>query len=65
MPKAGTGQASPDYERPEQNVADLKEPVVLSTNKARQGVLVRGMWLVLTISTALAAVVMAIALIFS
>jgi hypothetical protein len=65
MPNARTAQASPDYERPEQNVADLKEPVVLPTNKARQGVLVPGMWLVLTISTALAAAVMAIALIFS
>jgi hypothetical protein len=44
-------KASPDYKRPEQNVADLKEPVILSTNKARGGMRVRGMVLVLTIGT--------------
>lgn len=54
MPKPNDRKASPDYERPEQNVADLPDPVVLSTNKARQGVPVRGMWLVLTIGIALA-----------
>jgi hypothetical protein len=54
-------KASPDYERPEQNVADIPDPVVLPPNKARQAVLVRGMWLVLTISTALAAAAMLIA----
>lgn len=53
-------RASSDYERPEQNVADLPDPVVLSTNKARQSVKVRGMWLVLAISTALAAVALLI-----
>jgi hypothetical protein len=47
-------QASPDYENPEQNVADIPEPVILSTNKARQGVLVAGMWVVLVTSTVLA-----------
>ncbi len=65
MPTTKTGPASPDYKRPEQDVADLKEPVTLSTNKARQGVPVRGMWLVLTISTALAAVMMAVVYMFS
>ena len=44
-------KASPDYKRPEQDVADLKEPVILSTNKARGGMRVRGMVLVLTIGT--------------
>ena len=51
MPKIRKEKASPDYEPPEQNVADLKEAVTLSTNKARQGVRVRGMVLVLTIGT--------------
>lgn len=55
------GRASADYERPEQNVADMEDPVVLSTNKARQGVRVPGMWLVLTLGTALAAGAMLIA----
>jgi len=54
-------RASADYERPEQNVADMKDPVILSTNKARQGVRVPGMWLVLTLGTALAAAAMLIA----
>jgi hypothetical protein len=58
MPKHQS--ASPDYDSPEQNVADLEQPVTLSANKARQGVLVRGMWVVLTVSTALAAILMAI-----
>jgi hypothetical protein len=44
MPTPHSGQASPDYRNPHQNVADLKQPVTLPTNKARQGVLVRGMW---------------------
>ena len=51
MPKIETEKASPDYERPEQNVASLKEPVTISTNKARQGVRVSGMVLVLTVGT--------------
>ena len=61
MPTDGKKKASADYERPDQNVADIEDPVTLSTNKARQGVPVRGMWLVLTIGTALAAAAMLIA----
>jgi hypothetical protein len=60
MPTPHPGQASPDYKNPDQNVADLKQPVTLPTNKARQGVLVRGMWVVLTVSTALAAIMLAV-----
>ena len=60
MPTVKKEKASPDYERPEQNVADLKEPVILSTNKARGGVRVRGMPLVLTIGTAGAIVALAL-----
>ena len=52
MPTVRKDKASPDYERPEQNVANLEEPVTLSTNKARGGVRVRGMVLVLIIGTA-------------
>jgi len=44
-------KASSDYKRPEQNVADLKEPVTLSKNKARGGIRVRGMVLVLIMGT--------------
>lgn len=44
-------KASPDYNRPEQNVAELREPVAISTNKARGGMRVRGMVLVLTLGT--------------
>jgi hypothetical protein len=40
-------KASPDYERPEQNVADIPEPVQLPATKARAGVRVPGMLLVL------------------
>ena len=60
MPTSKDEKVSPDYERPEQNVADLPDPVVLSTNKARQGVPVRGMWLVLTVGIALAVVALLI-----
>ena len=60
MPGPEDNKASADYERPEQNVADLPDPVVLSTNKARQGVVVRGMWLVLTLSTVLAVIALLI-----
>jgi hypothetical protein len=56
---------SADYENPEQNVADIPEPVVLPPNKARQAVLVRGMWMVLAISTALAVVAMLAAFLFT
>jgi hypothetical protein len=44
-------KASSDYKGPEENVADLKEPVTLSVNKARGGIRVRGMVLVLIIGT--------------
>ena len=54
-------KASPDYERPDLNVADMPDPVTLPTNKARQGVPVRGMRLVLIIGTTLAAAAMLIA----
>ena len=30
-------RASPDYERPRENVAEIPDPVTLPTNKARQG----------------------------
>jgi hypothetical protein len=53
-------RVSPDYERPEQDVSGLPGPVMLSTNRARQGVLVRGMWAVLAISTVLAAMAMVV-----
>ena len=61
MPTDEKKTASADYERPAQNVADMADPVTLSTNKARAGVPVRGMWLVLTVGTALAAAAMLIA----
>jgi hypothetical protein len=61
----GTEKASPDYENPEQNVVDPPERIVLSANKARQSVLVPRMWLVLTLSTALAAAGMTLAYLFS
>ena len=64
MPKVKKDKASPDYERPEENVADLKEPVILSTNKARGGVRVRGMVLVLTIGTAGAIVALVLVLVY-
>ena len=47
-------RTSADYERPRENVADLPDPVALSTNKARAGVPVKGMRLVLTVGIALA-----------
>jgi hypothetical protein len=53
-------KASSDYKRPEQNVADLKEPVTLSRNKARGGIRVRGMVLVLIIGTLGALVALAL-----
>jgi hypothetical protein len=58
MPADVKSKASPDYERPDLNVADMPDPVTLPANKARQGVPVRGMWLVLTVGTALAAFAM-------
>ena len=61
MDRVSKEKASPDYERPGQNVADLPEPVTLSTNKARQGVPVRGMRAVLIVGVILALTGMAIA----
>ena len=34
---ANAKRASPDYERPQENVADMPDPVTLPTVKARQG----------------------------
>jgi hypothetical protein len=47
-------QASPDYERPQENVADLPDPVNLSATKARQGETSGHMRVVLTVGIALA-----------
>ena len=52
--KTGPEKASPDYERPAENVADMQDPVALSTNKARAGVPVAGMRIVLIAGIALA-----------
>jgi hypothetical protein len=49
-------RASADYEQPQRNVASIPDPVKLSTNKARAGVPVKGMWLVLTLGIALTVV---------
>lgn len=46
-------RASADYEEPRRNVASMPDPVQMSTNKARAGVRVPGMWLVLTVGIAL------------
>jgi hypothetical protein len=54
-------RASPDYPQPHKNVAEHGELIVLPTTKARQGVLVRPMVFVLTIGTALAVLLLAIA----
>jgi hypothetical protein len=37
MQAAKPERASPDYERPQENVADMPDPVTLPTVKARQG----------------------------
>jgi hypothetical protein len=37
MQAADAKRASPDYERPRENVADIPDPVTLPTTKARQG----------------------------
>jgi hypothetical protein len=47
-------RASADYERPRENVADKPDPLTLETNKARAGVPVRNMRLVLTVGITLA-----------
>lgn len=52
--RTGPEKASQDYERPAENVADMPDPVALSTNKARAGVPVAGMRIVLTVGIALA-----------
>lgn len=46
-------RASADYEEPRRNVASMPDPVQMPTNKARAGVRVPGMWLVLTLGIAL------------
>ena len=46
-------RASADYEEPRRNVGDMPDPVTLPPNKARAGIHVRGMWLVLTLGIAL------------
>ena len=52
--KTGPEKASSDYKRPTENVADMPDPVALSTNKARAGVQVPGMRIVLIAGIALA-----------
>ena len=54
-------QASADYPQPAKNVAEHGALIVLPARKARQGVLVRSMIFVLTIGTALAVLLLAIA----
>jgi hypothetical protein len=56
----GHERASPDYERPDQDVADIKPPVVLPTNKARQAENRGHMAMVLTVGTGLAILMLAI-----
>ena len=47
-------RASADYEQPRRDVADMPDPVQMPTNKARAGIPVKGMRLVLTVGIALA-----------
>jgi hypothetical protein len=47
-------QASPDYERPQENVAEMPDPVKLPATKARQGETRGHMRTVLTVGIALA-----------
>jgi hypothetical protein len=47
-------RVSADYERPREDVAEMPEPVSMPTNKARQGVPVRGMRTVLFVGIGLA-----------
>jgi hypothetical protein len=58
-------RASPDYPQPDKNVAEHGALTVLPSTKARQGVLVRPMIFVLTIGTALAVVLLAVAYYFT
>ena len=53
--------ASPDYEQPYQNVANMKEPVKLPATKARQGEMRGHMLYVLLLGTSLAAFALVIA----
>ena len=57
-PRAGPAvpreRASADYENPRQDVSDIPDPVILSTNKARGGIPVRNMRVVLGLGIALA-----------
>ncbi len=46
-------RASADYEQPEKNVADMRDPVTLPTNKARQAENRGNMGKVLMVSIAL------------
>ncbi len=46
-------RASADYEQPDKNVADMRDPVTLPTNKARQAENKGNMFWVLTIGIAL------------
>jgi hypothetical protein len=52
-------RASADYEEPEKNVADMPDPVTLSTNKARQAENRGNMFWVLTIGIALVVIAFA------
>jgi hypothetical protein len=54
MPAAQREKASPDYERPRENVADIPDPVTLPATKARQGETRGHMRIVLIASIALA-----------
>ncbi len=53
--------ASPDYEQPYQNVADLKPPVQLPAMKARQGEMRGHVLYMLLVGTSLAVFALAIA----
>lgn len=52
-------RASADYERPREDVSDMPEPVVLPTNKARQGETRGHMGTVLLVGIALAIIAFA------
>lgn len=52
-------RASADYEQPEKNVADMRDPVTLPTNKARQAENRGHMFTVLTVGIALVVIAFA------
>jgi hypothetical protein len=52
-------RASADYEQPEKNVADMRDPVTLPTNKARAAENKGHMFWVLTIGIALVVIAFA------